>query len=105
MQPQQAGTQSQSITFRVAPVDALSKLIVFDNFPTWNSSKPMMGAFEIFVDASGKTTKVLPYPTPPETELQALTAIAEQLAFHPLQYQGAPVSFVSVLAVCTDPEY
>jgi TonB family protein len=105
MQPQQAGTQSQSITFRVAPVDALSKLIVLDNFPKWNSSKPMMGAFEIFVDASGKTTKVLPYPTSPETELQALTAIAEQLAFHPLQYQGASVPFVSVLAVCTDPAY
>ena len=105
MQPQQAEIQSQSITFRVAPVDALSKLIVLDNLPKWNSSKPMMGAFEIFVDASGKTTKVLPYPTSPETELQPLTAIAEQLAFHPLQYQGASVPFVSVLAICTDPAY
>src|SRR5205085_11891707 len=32
MQPQQVGTQSQSITFRVAPVDALSKLIVWITF-------------------------------------------------------------------------
>lgn len=102
-QPQQPATQSQSTVFHVSPTDALTQLIAPDVLPAWNAgSQPVMGAFEVFADSSGKITDVRPFPPLAETEMQSLISIAKQLAFHPVVYQGAPVPFVSVLALCTD---
>jgi TonB family protein len=61
-----------------------------------------MGAFEVFADSSGKITDVRPFPPLTETEARSLISIVKQLAFHAVRYQGAPVPFVSVLALCTD---
>ena len=105
LQPEQTSSQSQPATFKVAPDYALSQLIIPEDFPKWSStSGPAMGAFEIFVDASGRTTDVRPFPGVSEKEILALTSVAKQLSFRPVAYQGAPVPFVSVLAVCSDVE-
>jgi TonB family protein len=99
------GTQAKTTIYRVSPVDALSLLIVPEPFPSWNSgSEPAMGAFEISVDASGKTVEVRPFATSAPEQVSALYTLAKEFAFHPMSYNGSEVPFLSVLAVCSHPE-
>lgn len=104
--PRQANPpQSKTVVYHVSPTDALVLLIVPNPFPTWNvASQPRMGAFEIYVDASGKTTLVRPFPLPGSGDLGSLETLARELLFQPLILKGVPVPFASILAFCTDEE-
>src|SRR6185437_1624118 len=100
---QSPAAQAQSTVFRINPADALTQLIAPDVLPIWDAgSLPAMGAFEVFADASGKITDVRPFPPLTDPESQSLIAIVKQLAFRPVVYQGAPIPFVSVLALCSN---